>query len=341
MAEHRHLTNRRATLSLLTSATIQSTPMPSLLRPLLLALSLGLTLPALGEDAAPAPTGKTTQDERPALEERSAESATALERHLPTAEQQLLSADGETFLALWKPANVADATGVVILIPASGEHADWPKVIGPLRNKLPDVSWSSLSLTLPDPAQTLDTAPASTDASTPAASNDDTSTPAADTRTDTPPATPDAPQAPKIDPATRILARIEAGIAFAEQQQAKSIVLLGHGDGAYWAARFLAEHKPAKVEHLLVIAAQIPAGAKPPLEELVPGLKLSTGDLYYKDQNADRNAASRRLQASKRLQHKTYIQIGLSALPGNQDAEQEQLYRRARGWLDKVLPPAK
>lgn len=317
--------------------------MPISLRPLLLILSLGLNLPALGEDAPPAPTDKapasadTTPSERPALEERSTEGAMALERRLPTAEQQLLSAEGETFLTLWKPANVSDATGVVLLIPATGEHADWPKVIGPLRSKLPDAGWSSLSLTLPDPAPALNTTPPPTDTSAPSG-NDEPTTP---TDTDTAPATSESPQPPVKDPAARILARIEAGIAFAEQQQAKEIVLLGHGDGAYWAARFLAERKPAKVKHLLVIAAQIPTGAKPPLEELIPGLKLNTGDLYYKEQNADRSAASRRLQASKRLQHPAYIQVGLTALPGNQDAEQEQLYRRVRGWLDKVLPAAK
>ncbi|WP_447588783.1 alpha/beta hydrolase family protein [Aquipseudomonas campi] len=317
--------------------------MPHSLRPLLLALSLGLALPALGEDTpaaptdnAPAPADNTGQGERPALEERSAEGAMALERRLPATEQQLLGAEDETFLALWKPANVGDATGVVILIPATGEHADWPNVIGPLRSKLPDAGWSSLSLTLPDPAPALDTTPL-TDTGAPDG-NDGPSTTA---DTGTAPATSDNPQSSVKDPATRILARIEAGIAFAEQQQAKEIVLLGHGDGAYWAARFLAERKPAKVKHLLVIAAQVPTGAKPSLEELIPGLRLSTGDLYYKELNADRSAASRRLQASKRLQHPTYIQVGLTTLPGNQDAEQEQLYRRARGWLDKVLPAAK
>ena len=124
-----------------------------------------------------------------------------------------------------------------------------------------------------------------------------------------------------------------SAIAFAAEQQARSIVLLGHGSGAYWAARYLAERQPAEVRNLLVVAANVPAGYSPPLDELIPQLQLATGDFYYKDQLLDRQAASRRMQASKRQKHPSYIQIAMKALPGNIEAEQEQLYRRLRGWL--------
>lgn len=133
------------------------------------------------------------------------------------------------------------------------------------------------------------------------------------------------------------MARIESAIAFAEQQQAKTIVLLGHGSGAYWAARYLAERKPANIQNLLLVAAQLPAGYTPPLDELIPQLQLATGDFYYKDLPADRQAALKRSQASKRQKHPAYIQIAMKALPGNREAEQEQLYRRIRGWLTLKL----
>lgn len=350
--------------------------MPNLLRPTLITAALGLSLalghpalaeetpattPPANEEAAPASDAATPPADAPAaerapLEERSVEAASALERQLPQDEQQQLKAGDETFLALWKPANVGEPTGVVILLPASGESADWPQAIGPLRSKLPDAGWSSLSLTLPDLPQlapavtavTVDTATPPSDASAPAdataadsqeATNSASAEGAADAPT--PPATPDSNAtvpSPAADPAPRIFARIQAAIAFAEQQQAKAVVLLGHGDGAYWAARFIAEQKPALIQHLVVAAPALPEGMTPPLEELLPGLQLPTGDFYYKDQSSDRSAATRRLHASKRLQHKAYTQIALKALPGNPSAEQEQLYRRIRGWLDKALP---
>ncbi|MGL4317209.1 MAG: alpha/beta hydrolase family protein [Pseudomonas sp.] len=341
--------------------------MSPLLRPTLIALCLGLTLqqPLHAEDAPatepPADAASQPADGKPAgeaspaevprtpLDERSNSEAGALERQLPQIEQQQLQAGDEKFLALWKPANVAEATGVVILVPGADESADWPSVIAPLRSKLPDSGWSTLSLTLPDsttpplPEAVLPRQPepvsvtAPTDASQTDAPATDSAAPA-DTPAEAP--VPAASPAP-VDPSVRIFARLQAAIAYAEQQGATSIVLLGHGDGAYWSALFIREQKPTQIEHLVTVAAHLPGGQQPPLEELLPGLKLATGDFFYKDLATDRSAAVKRLQASKRLAHPSYTQVSLKALPGNAEAEQEQLYRRIRGWLDKQLPAKK
>ncbi|MES2819502.1 MAG: alpha/beta hydrolase family protein [Pseudomonadota bacterium] len=354
---------------------------------LCLALLLPLALPVLAEDA-PVPTdaAATPANEQPASEpgpprpatgERSQDEATALARQLPVAGQQQLNAGNETFLALWQPANVGAPSGLVILLPGDGESADWPQAIGPLRHKLPNAGWHSLSLSLPDPneppppevlplaihnpepepvpdtttenpeeASAQATAPAEPEASPDAAAAPAAQTPqdsaAADTQATAVPAAPPllTPEEQRKAHTERVLARIEAGIAFAEQQQAKTVVLLGHGSGAYWAAQYLAERKPAQVKHLLLVAAALPAGFSPPLDELVPGLQLPTGDFFYKDQPADRSAAVKRAQAGKRLKHPAYVQVAMKALPGNPEAEQEQLYRRIRGWLTLQLKSA-
>ena len=261
---------------------------------------------------------------------------------MPRDEQQTLQAGGESFLALWKPANAPESKGVVILVPGADESADWPQAIKPLRLKLPDVGWSSLSLTLPDskaaplPEAVLPRPPEPVAVDTEAAPAEGEEQPPATEAENAPPAEAAPAETPaSVDPAERVFARIQSGIAFAEQQDAKHIILLGHGDGAYWAALYLKERQPEAVKHLVTVAAQLPAGQTPPLEELIPGLKLATGDFFYKDLPADRGNAVRRKQASKRLDHQSYTQIGLKALPGNLEAEQEQLFRRVRGWLDK------
>ena len=322
----------------------------------LLALLTLLAMPLVAQ----AETEPTDQEEaappavevRAPLPERSEVEATALEQRLEQKEQQQLKAGDESFLALWLPANVAKPSGAVILVPGDDENADWPQGVGPLRRKLPDGGWHSLSLTLPDPngdapplrdvteqsatppatdtPANTDSAPAGDAAQTEAPAVMDTAV-AADS-TPTASATPSLEERQKAH-AERVLARIEASIGFAEQQQAKTIVLLGHGSGAYWAARYLAERKPAKVSNLLLVAAELPAGFTPPLDELIPQLQLATGDFYYKDQVADRQAALKRSQASKRQKHPAYIQVAMKALPGNREAEQEQLYRRIKGWL--------
>ncbi len=73
---------------------------------------------------------------------------------MPEDGQQILKAGDESFLTLWLPANTAEAEGVVILVPGDGESPDWPQAIGPLRRKLPDAGWQTLSLALPDPQST-------------------------------------------------------------------------------------------------------------------------------------------------------------------------------------------
>ncbi|VTL99672.1 hydrolase [Pseudomonas aeruginosa] len=46
------------------------------------------------------------------------------------------------------------------------------------------------------------------------------------------------------------------------------------------------------------------------------------------------------MQAGKRQKHPAYIQVAMQALPADPEAEQEQLYRRIRGWLGLHLQAA-
>ena len=234
----------------------------------------------------------------------------------------------------------------MILIPGAGETADWPQAIGPLRRKLPDVEWSSLSITLPDLqsdaiAPRVVEAPAAAKTADPGSKDSTTAEPIEQA------AGGEADVADKVVAETteeqskadaeRIFARIDAALAYAEQQSARSIVVLGHGTGAYWAARYMSERQSSQVEKLVLVAAQTPAKAQPQLVELTPTLKLPTADIFYMDKALDRNAALERMQASKRLKTSAFSQVALKALPDNK-AEQEQLFRRVRGWLNPQSP---
>lgn len=286
---------------------------------------------------------------RPPLLERSQEDAQALERRLPKAEQQTLQAGAEPFLALWKPANDSDPQGAVIIVPGAGENADWPDAVGPLRRKFPDFGWHSLSVSLPD---LLADAPQARVEATPAAAPEPAageSAPVKDTPAD---ANANVAQATAADAevaqgtdaeqaseqndqadAERIFARLDAAVAYAQQHNARSIVLIGHGSGAYWAARYLSEKQPPQVQKLVMIAAQTPARVEHDLLSLTPTLKVPTADLYFATRTVDRHAAMQRLQASKRQKDSHYKQLSLIAMPANKAGEQEQLFRRVRGWM--------
>lgn len=322
--------------------------MPSVYRLAMPALCLSLILPCAFSvnAAAPAPAAEKPAEEKPVerqpLLERSQEEAAALERQVPAQEQQQLQAGSDTFLALWKPANTADPKGAVIIIPGAGETADWPQAIGPLRQKLPDAQWSSLSITLPDLqsdaiAPRVVETPVAPKAAESGSKDSTTAQPIeqaaggeADVADQVVAETTE--EHSKAD-AERIFARIDAAIAYAEQQSVRSIVVLGHGTGAYWAARYLSEKQTAQVEKFIMIDAQAPTKAKPQLVELTPALKLPTADIFYMDKPLDRHAALQRMQASKRLKTSAFSQVALKALPDNK-AEQEQLFRRVRGWLN-------
>ena len=314
---------------------------------LYLSLILPVALPVLAAEPQPATEPVQTQPEiRPQLPERSMEDETALERQLPKNEQQQLQAGEDSFLALWKPANSSDPGGAVIIVPGAGESADWPLTVGPLRNKLPDANWASLSLSLPD-MQSLASQPRMAQAPTspapvePNTSSKEASTTAKPIEQAASAGTENAVESPpgetfetmsKAD-AERIFARIDAAVAFAQQQNMRSLVLLGHGTGAYWAARYVSEKQPAQLPKLIMVAARTPAGVEPDLSQLTPTLSVALLDIFYKDRPLARKAALQRLQASKRASRSNFSQVALNAIPGNDEAEQEQLFRRVRGWL--------
>lgn len=323
--------------------------MPSVYRLAMPALCLSLILPCAfsvsAADPTPAPAAEKTAEEQPVerqpLLERSQEEAAALQRKVPAQEQQQLQAGSETFLALWKQANTAEPKGAVIIVPGAGETADWPQAIGPLRQKLPNAQWSSLSITLPDvqgdAIAPRVVEPAAAPKAPETASKDATTAQQIEQAAGGEAEVAEQVVAETVEEhakadAERIFARIDAAIAYAEQQSARSIVVLGHGTGAYWAARFLSERQTAQVEKLVMVDAQTPAKALPPLAELTPTLKLPTVDIFYMDKALDRNAALERMQASKRLKTSAFSQVALKVLP-DKNAEQEQLFRRVRGWL--------
>jgi len=305
-------------------------------------------------EAAPAPVAV----ERPPLPSRSETRAAELLRQLPSRELISLNAGEKDFVALWRPANVAEPKGVIVLLPGEGESADWPRGAGPLRRGLPDHGWHTLSLSLPDsPGLVLPMAAEPTTELTTDAPETEIEQP----NEDPPPSeagylpeeTAAAPSEPAVndsdvhiptekaamrpDQVEQISARIEAALAFARSNQPSAIVLLGQGTGGYWAARYLQQQAPADVRHLLMIQPRQPEGQEEPLAQLVPALKLATGDFYYKDAASEQRAARERLNASRRIQHPAYRQVGLPQQTGDHRSDQEVLVRRVRGWLEREI----
>ena len=72
----------------------------------------------------------------------------------------------------------------------------------------------------------------------------------------------------------------------------------------------------------------------PSLLELLPSLKVATADFVNKERTVARQQAQDRLDASKRVKNARFTQVALSTIAGNPAMEQDQLFRRVRGWLE-------
>lgn len=60
------------------------------------------------------------------------------------------SSEPQKTLAIAHPSLIAEEQGAILLIHDKEQHADWPQIIRPLRQTLPESGWYTLSVSLPD-----------------------------------------------------------------------------------------------------------------------------------------------------------------------------------------------
>lgn len=288
---------------------------------------------------------------RTALLDRNDALAQNLAQQFPTQVQKLKALE-EEFLAFWLPANDPKPKGTIVLLPGAGETPDWPRVIAPIRRELPQYAWHTLSVTLPELDSGIPARPKAKplpESSSPdqAAGEDQKETAETPTPAESPKETTEEPKEAATEPSNeppakplppvteRINARIEAALSFARTQGASLIVLLGHGTGGYWAARYLTGEKSELPQHLLLISATRPSTQEVALDELLSRHPVTTGDFYYPERWNEQQEAKARLNTSRRTGHSGYSSVALKLIPGDFASEQEQLVRRVRGWLDR------
>lgn len=296
--------------------------------------------------------------------------AQAIQLGLDAQQLITLSTPREHFSALFLAANQAKPHGLVILLPGEGESFDWPTAIGPLRNKLPDAGWHTLSLNLPSPPDAevnipsvladpvaeqiiieppVPTAPIETEEPVetdlpeenateeepedqPEAA-EEVITESVDTNLAAEPAAPVIEVLPPLTYPERVSSFIDAAFDYAKQMQAAEIIILGHHEGAYWALKYATQQPPATAPRVALIAPRANEQEYFSYEKLIGANTPVIADFYYKGDRVTEAAAKQRLQASKRAGLEHYHQIGLPAV--HPSLEQEQLFRRVKGWLNK------
>lgn len=205
-----------------------------------------------------------------------------------------LSASGESFLGLWLEQRTGTPQGGILLLHDQGHQADWPFRLQQARSYLPDVGWNTLSITLPR--------------------------------------TPDDLSDADYDRLT--MARVNAGVQRLIQEGQLNLVLLGYGEGAYWAARYMAMTgaPPENFGYALMMVDATPDRAD--LPDLIGQLEIPVLDLVFNDDNwAKRNARERKAEAA-RNQLENYLLIE-DAPDGTflGEPNPSRTTRRLWGWL--------
>lgn len=215
-----------------------------------------------------------------------------------------LDAKGEDFLALYTSQTNETAHGAVILLHAMGGHADWPQTISPLRTRLPEHGWTTLSIQMPviapenqieDYGRTLQQAEA----------------------------------------------RIKAAVRILRERKFLNIVVVGHSFGAATALAYLKKEQKQKVVALVALGLQEYPFVKPAIDilGLIEKSKIPVLDIYgSRDfRNVINQAPDRRL-AAKKGNNRQYTQLEIEGADHYFNQMEDVLIKRIRGWLDKAAP---
>lgn len=155
-----------------------------------------------------------------------------------TGDAVWLKAGKRKFLGIYTEPATDKTLGGAIILHGTGVHPNWTDVIQPLRTRLPDSGWHTLSLQMPILKNEAKEA-----------------------------------EYKKLFP--EIAPRIQAGIAYLKAKGAKNIVLIGHSMGATMAGYFVAQNKQAGIRALVAIGATGHSFNDPKLDYIASLKKIS------------------------------------------------------------------
>jgi hypothetical protein len=227
---------------------------------------------------------------------------------------QTLEANNEPFLSLYKPSITSSTQGCVVMLHSDNEHPDWPDAIAPLRNALPEHSWCTLSIEVPDIIKRA--APVKTEA----------------------PNTENNQQPIELPNQTEVFARIQATINKAKTENIETFVFLGYKTGASYALSFLANNQ-ASGEALVLIDIDAPPNlsnlSNYEIAQQIRRVEQPILD-YYVNSNvgSDQFATWRKQAANQRTNNRSNF-IQLDALPDRATGKDSKqlLIQRVRGFL--------
>lgn len=220
-------------------------------------------------------------------------------------EAEMLEAEGQEFLSIYTESESETPAGGVILLHGIGVHPDWPDVINPLREQLPEHGWSTLSLQMPILAA--------------------------------------AAELPDYYPVfEEVPPRINAGIRFLQEQGIDNIVIVAHSLGAQMAAYWLARTDDPPVMGLVAIGLSGKRYSdRGDLPAWISGITVPVLDLYGENDLPEvKQTASERAATASRAGNTAYTQIEIKDAGHMFQGRNEALVETVVNWLAENAAPS-
>lgn len=209
---------------------------------------------------------------------------------LPVGELQVLS--------IYTPSETEPARGAAIIMHGIGVHPDWPDVIHPLRTRLPEAGWATLSLQMP----ILPNEASGTDY---------------------------LPLLPEVPP------RIDAAVKFLQQQGYDNIVLIAHSLGTVMASYYF-NQQPAKQVHAFVGISMSEIGKDSRMSNvaMLKNITIPVLDIYGSQDEAHvRDYVQQRQQAARAANNAAFQQIEIKGANHFYNGKDNALLEVIENWL--------
>lgn len=226
-------------------------------------------------------------------------------------EIETIETNGESFLGLFEESASGDPQGCVLMLHSDHGHPDWPQVISPLRHSLPEHSWCTLSIEIPD---VEDRAALSTPENNEAE-------------------TADAPvRLPNED---IVFTRINAAQQLIREKGYSQVAYLGYRTGAAYALRYAAENNITGQALMLIEPRTIAPLSEYQFSQEIRRLRLSVLDYYFdRTYQAHQFARWRQSAANKRtVRNQSYVQINAVPDARYDPSGDKRLEQRVWGFL--------
>jgi len=214
--------------------------------------------------------------------------------------------DGEhQFLTIHTRTEREPVRGAALILHGRGANPDWMDVIHPLRTRLPEYGWETLSIQLPIASE-------------------------------------GANQAEWQATIGESLTRLSAALDFLEQRGIQNIVLISHSFGNFAAARFLGENKPQSVRAWVAIGMSLgDPSADIDMRTLLSAIQIPVLDLFGEDDLPDvLESRGTRYSTARDAGNEAYQQRKIPSADHFFTGQDELLINTVRAWLARVASGA-